>query len=399
MVNIGRINEKEGGGMEVSAIRAQVDEKRSDFGPLKGLTWAAKDNYDVSGYVSGAGNPEWERTHPAAEQNAWVIDRLLDAGSHLVAKTVMDELAYSLTGENVHFGTPSNAAAPGRIPGGSSSGSAALVSAGDVDFATGTDTAGSVRVPAAFCGVYGIRFSSGLLSDQGIVPLAQTFDVPGVFAKSPEILQRVSAVLTSDKIESAPGEPELAILDDAFRLTAAKDRADFEAACKRTGELFDIQRNVSFESGFWAELPEIFTAIQAFEVWRNHGDWVSRHRPDFGPGVVDRFANAKKATWTNYIGGMAKREEIKTLANDILGQSIMIMPTAPCTPPITGATAETMQEFRMLALPLLALASLAGRPQLNMPTTSSDGLPIGISLLGPRGSDLTLCDLALRWNE
>ena len=385
--------------MEVSAVRTQIDEKRADFGPLKGLTWAAKDNYDVSGYISGAGNPEWERTHPPAEQNAWVVDRLLDAGSRLVAKTIMDELAYSLTGENAHYGTPSNSAAPGRIPGGSSSGSAALVSSGDVDFAAGTDTAGSVRVPAAFCGVFGIRYTSGLLSEKGIVPLAQTFDVPGIMSKSPEILQRVSSVLASDKIQPDPNKHDLVILDDAFQLTSSKDRSAFADARKNAIEIFGIQRNVRFETGFWAELPEIFTAIQAFEVWRNHGDWVSRNRPDFGPGVVDRFAMAKEASWAGYIAGIARRNEVIAKADSVLGQSIIIMPTVPCVPPEVGAPAEAMQEFRMLALPLLALASLTGRPQLNIPVTSLGGLPIGISLLGPRGSDLTLCNLALRWNE
>ena len=144
----------------------------SGVGPLAGLTMAVKDVYEIAGHRTGNGNPVWLETHPAAEQTASSVQRLLDAGARMVGKTHTDELAYSLNGENRHYGTPTNAKAPGRIPGGSSSGSAAAVSGGLVDFALGTDCGGSVRLPSSYCGIYGIRTSHGLIPADGIIPLA-----------------------------------------------------------------------------------------------------------------------------------------------------------------------------------------------------------------------------------
>jgi len=126
-------------------------------GPLAGLTCAAKDIFDVAGHVTGGGNPDWKATHTAATRTAWAVRALVDAGATMVGKTHTDEITRGIFGENAHYGTPVNPRAPGRVPGGSSSGSAAAVAGGVVDVALGSDTGGSVRVPASFCGLYGIR--------------------------------------------------------------------------------------------------------------------------------------------------------------------------------------------------------------------------------------------------
>ncbi|HWI12737.1 MAG TPA: amidase family protein, partial [Burkholderiales bacterium] len=157
-------------------------------GPLAGLTFAAKDIYDVIGHRTGFGSPDWLRTHEPAASTAPVVQQLLDAGATMVGKTQTDELTYSLNGENAHYGTPVNVNAPGRIPGGSSSGSAAAVAAGLVDFALGSDTGGSVRAPASFCGIYGIRPTHGRVSLRGACPLAATFDTAGWFAREASLL-------------------------------------------------------------------------------------------------------------------------------------------------------------------------------------------------------------------
>src|SRR6266542_391068 len=124
------------------------------LGPLAGLTFAAKDLLDIVGYVVCAGNPDWLRTHAPAEKTAPVVQALLEAGATLVGKTITDELAFSMSGENIHYGTPLNPAEPERIPGGSSSGSASATASRLVDFALGTDTSGSIRVPASYCGLF-----------------------------------------------------------------------------------------------------------------------------------------------------------------------------------------------------------------------------------------------------
>jgi amidase len=151
----------------------------SGSGRLTGLTFAAKDVFDIAGHRTGNGNPVWLETHPPAERTASAVQRLLDAGARMVGKTHTDDMAYSLNGENVHYGTPVNPVAPGRIPGGSSSGSAAAVAGGLVDFALGTDCGGSVRLLASYCGLYGLRPTHGLAPADGVVPLASSFDAVG----------------------------------------------------------------------------------------------------------------------------------------------------------------------------------------------------------------------------
>ena len=169
--------------------------KGAPGGPLAGLTFAAKDLFDIAGHVTGAGNPDWLRLHTPAPRTAPVVQTLLDAGADMVGKTHTDELSRGIFGENAHYGTPTNPRAPGRVPGGSSSGSAAAVAGGLVDFALGTDTGGSVRIPASFCGIFGIRPTHGRLSLDGVVGQAPSFDTVGWLARDADLLARVGAVL------------------------------------------------------------------------------------------------------------------------------------------------------------------------------------------------------------
>src|SRR5918911_522317 len=164
-------------------------------GPLAGLRAAVKDMYDIAGTRTGGGNPDWLRAQAPASANAAAIEQLLDAGATIIGKTVCDEFFFSLAGVNAHYGTPLNPRAPGRLPGGSSSGSASATAAGACDFALGSDTGGSVRVPAAFCGIYGIRPTHGRVHLAGAMAMAPSFDVAGWFASGPGVFRRVGEVL------------------------------------------------------------------------------------------------------------------------------------------------------------------------------------------------------------
>ncbi len=186
-------------------------------GPLKGLTFAAKDILDVAGRVTGCGNPDWAASH------APVVEALLAAGANLAGKTITDELAYSLNGQNFHYGTPANTNAPGRIPGGSSCGSAAATAAGLVDLALGSDTGGSVRIPASYCGLFGLRPSHGLVSLDGVMALAPSFDTLGWLAPNAALLKAVGEVLLPDGPGTAPAS--LSIAEDAFALMDEDARA------------------------------------------------------------------------------------------------------------------------------------------------------------------------------
>src|SRR5437667_7917712 len=172
-------------------------------GPLTGLTFAAKDLFDVAGHPTGGGNPDWARQHPVPTRHAWAVQRLLDAGATLIGKTITDEVSLGIVGEHAFYGTPINSRAPRRVPGGSSSGSAAAVAAGLCDTALGTDTGAAVRVPASFCGIYWIRPTHGRLPLDGMLPQAPSSDTTGWFARAAETFARVSRVMLGEAISPA----------------------------------------------------------------------------------------------------------------------------------------------------------------------------------------------------
>ncbi|HEX6004321.1 MAG TPA: amidase family protein, partial [Burkholderiales bacterium] len=204
--------------------------KGSGSGPLAGLTFGVKDIYDIAGHRTGFGSPDWFATHAAAARTAPTVQRILNAGADMVGKTHTDELTYSLNGENPHYGTPVNVNAPGRIPGGSSSGSAAAVAAGLCDFALGSDTGGSVRAPASYCGIYGIRPTHGRVSLEGACPLAPSFDTAGWFARDATLLERVGQVLLGEARAQAPGR--LLLARDAFELAGDAITQALQAAVR-----------------------------------------------------------------------------------------------------------------------------------------------------------------------
>ena len=176
-------------------------------GPLAGLTFAAKDIFDVAGHVTGCGNPHWKATHGPATSTAWVVQTLVDAGATMTGKTITDELTRGIFGENMHYGTPRNPRAPGRVPGGSSSGSASAVAGKLVDFALGSDTGGSVRVPASFCGLYGLRPTHGRIPLDGMLLQAPSYDTIGWFARDAETFARVGAVILPPATATEPPAP------------------------------------------------------------------------------------------------------------------------------------------------------------------------------------------------
>jgi len=380
---------------DLNAVRVSVDVKTGDSGHLDGLTFAVKDNIALKGYVSGCGNPRWLDTHGVEGNSAPVIDLLLCHGAHLMAKTIMDELAYSLTGENIHYGTPTNPASPDRIPGGSSSGSASVVAGRIVDFAMGTDTAGSVRVPASYCGLYGIRFTHRLVSSMGIVPLATSLDTPGVLAANSSVFNKTVSVLLAGRPLNSVKPTKLVILKDAFDLTLSDSAKRLAPLIENLSKQFESVENDILDPSLWDELPTIFRQIQAFEAWRDLGSWIEASEPDFGPGVKQRFEIARAATWDEFQAGLTRQAEVSNLMNRRFGPDVVIcMPTVPDVAPMRNEDESALEAFRAHSLKLLALSSLTGRPQVTIPQLTNDSsAPLGLSLLGANGSDQHLVDI------
>ena len=366
-------------------------------GPLKGLSFAAKDAFDVKGVATGFGQPAWLAAAVPARRTARAVKLLLDGGADLVAKAHCDELCYSLTGENVHYGTPENVAAPGRIPGGSSNGSAAAVAAGLVDFALGSDCGGSVRIPASYCGLYGIRPTWGGVSLAGALPFGPSFDVAGWLARDPDILERVGRVILREP--SRPRRPtRLLVATDAFALVEPAVTKAMQPAVETVKASIGAAESIVVAPDGLEAWFECFRTIQAYEVWRSVGDWVERSKPKLGPGIKERLAWARTVTPDAHARAARKRLQIRRHMKSILQPGVVLcLPTSPRVAPLRGSPADTVEvEYRNQAMKLLCISGLCGLPQISLPLASLHGLPLGVSLIGPRGADTSLLAVASR---
>jgi amidase len=396
-------------------IDARLSVAGAVAGPLHGMAFAVKDLFDIAGHPTGFGNPTWLATHAVPSASAPAVQRLLDAGASIRGKTHMDELAYSLNGENAHYGTPRNPAAPGRIPGGSSSGSASACASGDVDFALGSDTGGSVRIPASYCGLYGMRPTHGRGPLEGARPLAPSFDTPGIFARDARVLRSAMRALLGSP--PAPPDPPSGpspplrlsrwlVASDAFDLavpgTADAIYGELAPRLKaggRVGAALGAPTEVSLGGGDLGSLTEWFDAFrvcQAWEVWRAHGEWVESARPEFGPGIRERFAMAKGVTQEARDAAAATRAAVASHVTALLGSDgFLALPTAPGPAPLCATPPAELDAWRSAMISLTCVAGLTGLPQITLPVATVGGLPVGLSVIGPPGSDEALLDLAV----
>jgi amidase len=365
-------------------------------GPLAGLTCGIKDLYDIAGRQTGFGSPAWLETHAPAAATAPAVQRLLDTGAQIVGKTHTDEMAYSLNGENPHYGTPVNVIAPGRIPGGSSSGSAASVAAGLVDFALGSDTGGSVRAPASFCGIYGLRPTHGRIPLEGACALAWSFDVAGPLARDAAVLERVGRVLLRDDMPAAKAGA-LLYAEDAFALVDPAAKPQFEAAVARVTAVLGAPRNVTISSEGLPQWFQMFRKLQGAEAWAQHGAWITRVKPQFGPGVRERFEWAATLT-AGEVAPLKEQREIvaRRMADLLRDNAVLVLPTVHTIAPLRNTPPTDLDDFRSRAMSLLCIAGLARLPQISLPLAQFDGCPLGLSLVAARGNDTLLLDLARR---
>ncbi|PRX11933.1 UNVERIFIED_ORG: amidase [Martelella mediterranea] len=359
---------------------------------LAGLTVAVKDNFDIEGTVTGGGNPEWAEDQSPADHNAAAVQTLLDNGAALVGKVHMDELAYSLMGMNARFGTPENPAAPSRVPGGSSSGSASAVASGLADIGLGSDTGGSVRLPASFCGLFGWRPTHGLVSGEGLLPLAESYDVPGFLTRDLETLSQLGEIFAEG--QAAEGDVRLVYPSDVWRL------CEDEAAAALKSALPKGDRNDSplLPGGDLKALLPVFRNHQGYEAWQHFGGWIEKRAPEFGSDVGQRFSIAAKITPAEFEEAQARREAFRThLKRVLVPGTVMVYPTSPGPAPLLTAGDDIFETFRSHALTMLAIAGHGGLPQISVPLVASQGSPLGLSLVGAPGSDRLLIEVAKRF--
>ncbi|WP_246660599.1 amidase [Nitratireductor sp. XY-223] len=361
-------------------------------GPLAGCLLAVKDIFDVAGHRTGCGNPHKREESGQAANTAPAVQALLDAGAAFIGKTQTDELAFSLTGDNAHYPRPVNPAAPERVTGGSSSGSAAAVAAGLADIATGSDTGGSIRAPASYCGLVGLRITHGGISLEGTMPLAPSFDTFGWFARDIELYTTVAELLLPpsqfsparllrlpEQEAMLAGTAEQNAYADALQLVQETAGGAVEAGL----ETLDI------EARYWC-----LRKLQAHEAWQNHGAWISAADRDLGPGVKERFAFGSTIDDETVAAETAKRAALSAELGDLIGDDgLVVMPTVPGAAPLAAASFDDIQDYRERAIRLLCLSGLTGFPQLTLPVASVECAPFGISLMGPKGSDRALLSI------
>jgi amidase len=362
-------------------------------GPLSATTIAVKDLFAIAGERIGAGNPDWLAEATPQSRHADAVAALLDAGGEVIGIAQTDDFAYSMAGANPHYGAPENAAAPGHLPGGSSNGPAAAVAAGLADLGLGTDTAGSVRVPASYCGLYGIRPTHGAVSLAGTHPLAPSFDTAGWLTRDPELLCRVGDVLLP------PENPEpvraLLVADDLLDLVDEPMRLAFAAGVRAFAGGAGLPLAVdSLCGGRLDEWVTAFRTAQSAEAWQSHGAWVDAHPGSLDPAVAARFAAGKECTETQH----AEAADVlaaarKTLHERIAPGTALVLPASSTPAPPRDVEPAVIDTIRASTQRLTCLASLAGLPAVVAPTLRVGTQPAGLCLVGAPGADRALLSL------
>lgn len=382
----------------------------TEDGPLTGESVAVKDLFAVAGQRIGAGNPARLAEASPEPRHAAAVEALLGAGAAVTGIAATDELAYSLAGTSTHYGTPPNPRAPHRISGGSSSGSASAVSLGHASLGLGTDTGGSIRVPAAYQGLWGIRTTHGAVPRDGLLPLAPSFDTVGLLARTPGPLARAAAVLLHDADGAAAGTGRAGMLAGAALRTvpglvelAEGDVAEaIDAALRRWAGSRRMERAAAIDEAAHTAWLGAFRTIQAREAWQAHGDWVRVHEGDLGPDVAARFRTARTVTAEQERRAREVRAVAAEEVRGRLGGGVLVVPAAASVAPLlrdSAAGGPLIEAQRERTLRLTCLAGLAGLPAVTVPLRTAAGLPTGVTLVGPAGSDVELIHLAAALEE
>jgi amidase len=356
--------------------------ERLDLGG-DGPTVAIKDTIDIAGTRTRAGSAVRDDVAPAT-RNADVVDTLLAAGCRIVGKTNLHEFAYGITGVNAWSGTPRNPRFPDRVPGGSSSGSAAAVAAGLVDFAVGTDTGGSIRIPAACCGIVGLKPTFGRVSRAGVMPSHTTLDCVGPLARSVATIERAMTMLDPTFVpEDAPASPVFALVRvdaDSGVATAVEDALHATGARQTTVALASM--DAAFDAGL---------TLIADENWKALGPIVDD--PRLGADIRERVRLAGTVT----PDAVAEAERVRaTFAAEVdralEDADALVLPTLPDPPLTLEAVRAGGTTLRVTAF--VRPFNLSGHPAVSLPLAARDGYAPGLQLVGRRGGDAALCALA-----
>ncbi|MGC5224063.1 AtzH-like domain-containing protein [Micromonospora sp. DT81.3] len=378
-------------------------------GPLAGLSVAVKDLFAIKGYRIGAGNPAFLDDARPETTTAPAVSDLLRGGASLRGIARTDEFAYSIAGDNAHYGTPPNGALPGALPGGSSSGPASAVATGQADVGLATDTAGSVRVPASYQGLWGLRTTHGLVPRQGLLPLAQSFDTVGWLTRDGETLQRVADwCLSYDGSPSTDRAYGASESDLPWRFAVpAEVRASIEPeTLAEFDRMLDRLRNEEAEAVASVSLGDLddylapFRTVQGAEAWRNNGDWLRAHPDAVGAAVAERFRAASEVTAEDEASARAALAPLRERMRSLVAETVLILPTVPGPAPMRTSESGRIDVVRRETLRMTTPAAIAGLPSISIPLLTVPSAlgpaPVGVCLIAPAGTDIALVRLARR---
>ncbi len=381
--------------MDIKTSKAFVEEftvKPYKNGNLDGLTFAVKDNINLKGHKTSYGSMPWGDLHKESLYHALCVEQLLTEGATCVGKTIADEFTYSLTGEGSFWDTALNGNAPDRVPGGSSSGSASAVSCGVVDFSLGTDSAGSVRVPASFCGVPGMRPSMHRISEAGVIPFMPSTSTVGAFARDLDTLDRVMRVLLCSEDRKTEAVKRLYILTDVLDMADEPVQRAFEKS------LSDINRNtdLSIKSVSLSEIAgqpiDLFTCnrkalriLQTAEFGNTVGEWIEQNNPELGESFGGAYTFIRNFNRSDLNRALFLAARLRQRISGFLEKGeLFVYPTTPVLAPLKGTLddPERISDFYNRTMAVSSFAGVGRIPELSLPVGRSDGVPIGLSLAG-----------------
>lgn len=368
----------------------------SGQGPLANLTFAAKDVFAIQGSTYSNGHPKWLETHEPDTFTASAITKLLENGADLVGKTICDELCFSISGENWHYGSPLNPHDLRRYAGGSSSGTGAATAGGLVDFAIGSDCLGSVRVPASYNGVFGMRPTYNRVANDGEAPYCASMDVLGYVANDEDVFLKVSEVLLGEDQAKAKFR-RLYIAQDCFDTVDAEVKEALMPLVDQIGRFLEERSDVQVAKNGLEAWVEVFRYVQGYEVWQSYGGWINKYRPFINRGPKERLEWAATITGREYRKAVEKRQGLIAYFQDFLApDTILVLPTAASIAPLRTASLAEINRTRSQSSNLLCISPLTGTPQVTIPLGVLEGMPLGLSFIGAAGTDLELARFAAR---
>ena len=393
---------------ESQAFMETLEFPPTGSGPLNGSRFAVKDIMDLAGYRTSCGNPDWAKTHPLAAAHALCVDQLLGAGARCIGQVISDELAFSLEGENYFYGAPLNPQAPNHVTGGSSSGSASAVACGLADFALGTDTGGSIRIPASNCGIFGFRPSHGFISTAGVIPISPGFDTVGLLAGSAGLLTQAGSVLLASPVPDKVEVGVLHLLKEAWTIADQEIRIALNPAIKLLQSLWGSKVCETPLREIDGQAPDMGlekwsatnSLLQGCEIWSCLGAWVEGANPTLSPKAVKFFNHIKNADRGRLGEASSTRERYcRGLENFLQPHDLLCFPTVP-TPARLKSGLEVegpgkpKTNYYQRTLSLTAIAGIGRLPEVSLPLGQVNGLPVGLSLLAAHGRDAYLLGVA-----